>query len=765
MGRAKNVLKQAETVALEAEVRAPADGVILHRIAEPGLLLSAGQPALTMAFADRLYVRTFIPEPLLGKVRSGMAATVHVDSFPGRSFPARVTEISPDAEFTPQARRDQERAGQPRLFREGRPRPRLEGAAGAGPARGGDRRDRVGRQTVIVARSLVRKFGAATALKGVDLSIDRGEMFGLIGPDGAGKSTFFRIVAGLLAPTSGSLERDPAVTFGFVPQRFAMYEDLSVDENLSLRARLYDVPREEARRRAADLLGRVGLEGVGGRLAGALSGGMKQKLALVAALLTRPDLLLLDEPTTGVDPVSRREFWSLLNELHHQGLTILVSTPYMDEAEYASRIGFLDEGRLTALGTRDEILAAYPRPLLLVRSSDRVHVRERLARLLEVDDVSLFGTQLHVRGAAGSGPKLLAAVRDALAGLVESSAIEPLAPTLEDVFVLQSEEDPGRMSATARSGAFLEVRKLTRRFGDFTAVDAVDFDVPRGKVFGFLGPNGSGKSTTIRMLAGLLEPTSGSVTGFGGLDVALDTEQWKARLGYMSQKFSLYLDLSVDENLRFFGTLYGLSLARIESRVGELSQRLGFGPTRSAMTAGLSTGQRQRVALAAALLHEPELLFLDEPTGGVDPKGRRLFWDLIYELAAERGMTVLVTTHYMDEAEQCDRLAFILNGRIIADGPPHDLKNDLRGRIFEVDPAADADPFEELSRVKGDACARGRVPVRPAPAGGGAVGSGVRRAKPRRAARGARLPPNPRSRTCSCRSRGSSRPPRKEPAV
>ncbi len=259
------------------------------------------------------------------------------------------------------------------------------------------------------------------------------------------------------------------------------------------------------------------------------------------------------------------------------------------------------------------------------------------------------------------------------------------------------------MSAGPAPAAFLEVRRLTRRFGAFTAVDALDFDVPRGKVFGFLGPNGSGKSTTIRMLTGLLEPTSGSVTGFGGLDVARDTEQWKSRLGYMSQKFSLYLDLSVEENLRFFGSLYGLGEARLGGRIAELSARLGFEPLLPAMTAGLSTGQRQRVALAAALLHEPELLFLDEPTGGVDPKGRRLFWDLIYELAAERGMTVLVTTHYMDEAEQCDRLAFILNGRLIADGPPHGLKEGLRGRIFQVAAAAGADPFEELSRVRGAA--------------------------------------------------------------
>jgi ABC-2 type transport system ATP-binding protein len=256
------------------------------------------------------------------------------------------------------------------------------------------------------------------------------------------------------------------------------------------------------------------------------------------------------------------------------------------------------------------------------------------------------------------------------------------------------------MSADPGREVLLRARALTRRFGAFTAVDAVDIDVPRGRVFGFLGPNGSGKSTTIRMLAGLLEPTSGSVTGFGGLDVAKNTERWKARLGYMSQKFSLYLDLTVDENLRFFGTLYGLAQGRLEERIRALADRLKFVALLRSMTATLSTGQRQRVALAASLLHEPELLFLDEPTGGVDPKGRRMFWDLIYELAADRGMTVLVTTHYMDEAEQCDRLAFILNGRIIAEGPPHDLKDGLRGRILEVAAPAAEDPFDELSRVR-----------------------------------------------------------------
>jgi ABC-2 type transport system ATP-binding protein len=246
--------------------------------------------------------------------------------------------------------------------------------------------------------------------------------------------------------------------------------------------------------------------------------------------------------------------------------------------------------------------------------------------------------------------------------------------------------------------SLVQVREVTRRFDAFVAADRVSFDVPKGQIFGFLGPNGSGKSTTIRMLAGLLAPTSGRVTGFGGLDVVKNSEAWKQRIGYMSQKFSLYLDLTVEENLRFFGRVYGLSKETLKERIGDLAARLKFQPLLSKLTAGLSTGQRQRVALAAALLHEPELLFLDEPTGGVDPRGRRVFWELIYELAASRGMTVLVTTHYMDEAEQCDRLAFILNGKLIAEGAPQDLKQDLLGRMFEIDPRED--PFTLLSTAK-----------------------------------------------------------------
>jgi ABC-2 type transport system ATP-binding protein len=292
---------------------------------------------------------------------------------------------------------------------------------------------------MIIARSLTRTFDKTVALREVSLTIDSGEMFALIGPDGAGKTTFFRIVTGLLKPSSGEIRRDGHKDFGFVPQKCALYTDLTIDENLALRAKLYGLDTRIAKSRGQELMARVGLARFGARLAGNLSGGMKQKLALVAALLTKPDLLLLDEPTTGVDPMSRREFWSMLHQLHHEGLTIVVSTPYMDEAEYATRLGFIHEGRLLDVGTRSEIVARYPRPLFEVRSADRVAVRARLATMAGIDDVSLFGTVLHVRGSAGADASLVDALRSTLHDLVPRHDITPIRPSLEDVFVLHGE--------------------------------------------------------------------------------------------------------------------------------------------------------------------------------------------------------------------------------------------------------------------------------------------------------------------------------------
>jgi ABC-2 type transport system ATP-binding protein len=293
---------------------------------------------------------------------------------------------------------------------------------------------------MIAARFLTRTFDKVTALRELSLTIDTGEMFALIGPDGAGKTTFFRIVTGLLRPTSGSVELTGHASVGFVPQKFSLYPDLSIDENLALRAQLYGIDRKPAKSRAAELLARVGLDRFGSRLAGNLSGGMKQKLALCSALLTRPDLLLLDEPTTGVDPMSRREFWMMLHQLHHDGLTIVVSTPYMDEAEYATRLGFLHQGRLLDVGTRADVTSRYPRALVEVRTAERVAARTRLLAMPDADDVSLFGTVLHVRGRDGVGrDRLTAAVRGVLEGAVAADAIAPIVPSLEDVFVLQGD--------------------------------------------------------------------------------------------------------------------------------------------------------------------------------------------------------------------------------------------------------------------------------------------------------------------------------------
>jgi ABC-2 type transport system ATP-binding protein len=293
---------------------------------------------------------------------------------------------------------------------------------------------------MITARSLTRAFDRTIALRDVSLTIDSGEMFALIGPDGAGKTTFFRIVTGLLKPTSGELRRDGHKDFGFVPQKFALYTDMTIDENLALRARLYGLDSKAAKARAAELMSRVGLARFGARLAGNLSGGMKQKLALVAALLTKPDLLLLDEPTTGVDPMSRREFWTMLHQLHHEGLTVVVSTPYMDEAEYATHLGFIHEGRLLDVGTRAEILGRYPRQLFEVHTANRVAVRARLASVPAIDDVSLFGTVLHVRGRKDADETLLQAMQTSLDGLVAPAHVKRIQPSLEDVFVLHGEE-------------------------------------------------------------------------------------------------------------------------------------------------------------------------------------------------------------------------------------------------------------------------------------------------------------------------------------
>jgi len=455
--------------------------------------------------------------------------------------------------------------------------------------------------SAIELRGLTRKFGAVTAVDALSFDVPAGTLFGLVGPDGAGKTTTLRMLAGVLRPSGGdaivggvSVARDPEGVkhrVAYMSQRFGLYTDLTVRENIDFYADLYQVPKAERGPRLERLYKFSGLGPFEDRLAGKLSGGMKQKLSLCSALIHHPQIMLLDEPTFGVDPISRRELWAIIREMVADGMTVVVATSTPDEAERCDDVVLLDQGR--------------------VQPGKRV-----------------------------------------------------VAP-------------PALVHPEAHLGAEhqVSVSGLTRRFGDFTAVDNVSFDVAAGEVFGFLGPNGAGKTTTIRMLTGLLAPTEG--TGVvAGHDVRTDAEWIKQRIGYMSQAFSLYNDLTVEENLQFFGGLYEVTGARGEERRAWALEMAGLTDQRTRMTAELPLGYKQRLALGCAVLHEPPILFLDEPTSGVDPAARRAFWELIYGFA-DRGTTVFVSTHHMDEAEYCHRIALMNRGKLIALDKPAALKAEL----------------------------------------------------------------------------------------
>jgi len=478
---------------------------------------------------------------------------------------------------------------------------------------------------LIESLNLTKRFGELTAVDGLSLVITKGELFGLVGSDGAGKTTTLRMLTGVLDASSGTAEvlgcscsnLEPVRgRIGYMSQRFGLYPDLTVQENIRFHADIFGVPTTEWRPRAERLLAMSGLSPFVKRRAGALSGGMKQKLGLCCALIHTPEVLFLDEPTNGVDPVSRRDFWRILDTLLSEGVTIVVATAYLDEAERCHRVGLLHHGRLLVC----------------------------------------------------DAPQQLKHLAD--------PAIPQ--PTLEDVFVSVLGE--GSATAVNRRPApdltaaqpAVTLQRLTRRFGDFVAVNSISLTVPKGEIFGFLGPNGAGKSTTIRMLCGILEPTGGdgSVAGF---DVRHEPERIKENIGYMSQKFSLYEDLTVAENIAFYGGIYRLPAKELHARADWVIAMAGLEERRHSKAGELSAGWRQRLALGCALLHRPPIIFLDEPTAGVDPLNRRRFWQLIHNLAAE-GVTVFVTTHYMDEAEYCDRLALIYRGELVAVGSPLELK-------------------------------------------------------------------------------------------
>ncbi|QNE06360.1 ATP-binding cassette domain-containing protein [Croceicoccus marinus] len=538
----------------------------------------------------------------------------------------------------------------------------------------------------LVARveGLVKNFAGAEkpALGGVSLEIPTGRVTGLVGPDGAGKTTLIRILAGLMAPDEGSVSvlggrpGSDLEHIGYMPQRFGLYEDLTVQQNLDLYADMRALPADEREATFGRLLDFTDLARFRERLAGALSGGMKQKLGLACALVKTPRLLLLDEPGVGVDPISRRELWAMVQELitdgpDNQGLGVLWSTAYLDEAEKCDHVYLLSEGELLFSGDPAELTCSVrDRVVRLTGFEDRR--RHVLTQMLDRDGV-LDGT------IQGRSVRLLLKTPDELKG--ESGfELERAQPRFEDGFIERLGGGPKGTSALAEAyrdieageGPAIEARGLTRRFGDFTAAHDVSFSVPYGSIFGLLGPNGAGKSTTFKMLCGLLSPSEGS-GAVAGHDLRASGGRARAALGYMAQKFSLYGELSVAQNLNFFAGAYGLEGRDARRAVERVTEIFELGDRMKATAGTLPLGFKQRLALAAAVLHEPPVLFLDEPTSGVDPVTRREFWMHINGLV-EKGVAVLVTTHFMEEAEYCDAITLIYRSEQIASGTPDELK-------------------------------------------------------------------------------------------
>lgn len=464
----------------------------------------------------------------------------------------------------------------------------------------------------IEVNNISKRYGKVEALQNVSFSVAEGEVFGLIGPDGSGKTSMHRILCSLLLPSEGtatvagynvvSQMKEVRKLLGYMPGRFSLYQDLTVEENLNFFATLFNTTVEENYDAIKNIYSQI--ERFRKRQAGALSGGMKQKLALCCALIHKPQILFLDEPTTGVDPVSRREFWDILAQMKERKITIIASTPYLDEVQRCERVAFLSEGIIKGIGTPTEVLTQFE----AVFNPPRIEHKHCCETAKQTENV-------------------------------------------------------------------IEVEHLVKAFGSFRAVDDISFTVKKGEIFGFLGANGAGKTTAMHILTGLNQPTSG--TGrVAGYDIRTEYEQIKQHIGYMSQRFSLYEDLTVAENIRLFAGIYGMHKKDIRQKTNEFLQRLNFDKHRNSLVSDLPLGWKQKLAFSVSIFHNPSVVFLDEPTGGVDPATRRQFWELIYEAAA-RGITVFVTTHYMDEAEYCDRISIMVDGKIKALGTPDELKRNF----------------------------------------------------------------------------------------
>lgn len=559
----------------------------------------------------------------------------------------------------------------------------------------------------IRVEGFTKRYGKRVAADGLSLTVHAGEIYGLVGADGAGKSSLMKAVAGVLAFDAGTVEvfgtrvdsersaEQVKRRIGFLPQGLGLnlYPDLSIEENVDFFGRLRGVPAAELLERKRQLLEMTRLDSFRARPMRQLSGGMKQKLGLVCTLIHEPDLVILDEPTTGVDPVSRRDFWAILGKLlEEKGVTALVSTAYLDEADRFHRVSLFHEGKVMGEGSPAELVATVPGTLALFRAEPQADALPRLKAAFPQTEA--MGAWLRVFAEGLDAPQAREAVDKALAGIPPTDWFAR-EPELEDVFVAMLRQRGAKLESAfpadsrvpaASTDLAIEARGLTRLFGDFRAADAVSFSVPQGEIFGLLGANGAGKTTVIKMLTGILKPSSGEGR-VAGADMRSAGLAIKERIGYMSQAFSLYHDLSVIENIRLYAGIYGLDGRQAQRRSDWVIGMAGLAGFENDAAGRLPMGLRQRLALGCALVHEPRVLFLDEPTSGVDPIGRRMFWDILFHLSRREGVAILVTTHYMSEAEHCDHLALMYAGRVVADASPEAMKAEVSaesGQLLEL---------------------------------------------------------------------------------
>ena len=568
------------------------------------------------------------------------------------------------------------------------------------PSRAAESNRGIADERAIDVRGLEKRYGTLEAIRGISFEVGRNEIFGLIGPDGAGKTSTFQILAGVMEATSGGVQifgqpaREMRSQTGYLTQTFSLYLDLTVAENIRYSGDLRHIPPNEIAERGQKYLRMFDMDRFRDRLAGQLSGGMKQKLALVCALVPQPRVLLLDEPTTGVDPVSRREFWDVLAHLAAEGLTILVATPYLDEAERCHRIALMYQGEIHQIGTPAELRASLGAKRLELRTADLRKTEKLLSEETGPDkaiiDVQRFGDRLDLLVRDPDKDRQMVTDQLRQAGLsVDEIRVDE--PTLENTFVAklralgrkaETVEFPSRHDHSGLHGRVaIGATGLVKEFGTFTAVKNVSLHIRNGEVFGLLGANGAGKTTTIKMLCGLLDATRGEIE-VAGTTGNLRSEGVRQRIGYMSQKFSLYDDMTIRENLEFFSGVYGVPEHERLEKIRWVLSFSGLEGKQDQITGSLPGGWKQRVAFGAAIMHEPDIIFLDEPTSGVDPLARRAFWTMINRLA-DSGAAILVTTHYLEEAEQCNRLGMMVAGELVAEGTPGGIKGRQSGHLLE----------------------------------------------------------------------------------